>query len=458
MKLLAALLFVFIQDGELDRLLKDLDHDEIERRDRASEALRKLSPESLEIDRRLEAIARDMTAEAGRRADQVRKHRIAARLLTDPERVMERLASPDAGVRRMALQALMPRGGAVVPLIRGHLKDADANVQLVALQIVIAADNPEYLPDVRPFAEHPNLYTQAIPWLASKGDLAAAPPLRAQIERGNTWGIEHLARLRQVEDVRLFRTLMSDHVNYATLVLRSIRGWDEARKLLAREIRLLALDGLAEAILLYPEPRDPEFVSLLKSHRAKDNSAAAYVLAAAGDRDSIPLLMRLVRHRSLNGAIGMLGRLRTREGIWLFRKMLADAKSPEARDRAAYARAAGEIGGPEAEDLLIGLLDDAAEEVRYDAATSLGILKCRRALARLAVLLDDAVLFTRVVPPAAEASLLDHYECRASGVEPRQTRDAAAGAIAAIAGRTREGTLDEQCAAMRAWWEAQGSK
>lgn len=458
MRILAALLMVLTQDGELDRLLKDLDHEEIERRDRATDALRKLSPESLEVDRRLEAIARDTTSEAGKRADQVRKYRVAARLLTDPERVMERLASPDAGVRRAALQALLPRGGAVAPLIRGHLKDADVGVQQLALMIVMAADSAEYLPDVRPFAEHVQLYSQAIPWLVSKGDLSAAPPLRALLERGNMWGIEHLARLRQIEDVRLFRALMSDHSQLATSVLRSIRGWDEARKLLAREIRLLAVDGLAEAILLYPEPRDPEFVTLLKALRAKDNGAAAYVLAAAGDRDSIPLLMRQVRQRSLAGAIGMLGRLRAREAIWLFRKMLTDVKTPEARDRAAYARAAGEIGGTEAEDLLIGLLDDTAEEVRYDAATSLGILKCRRALSRLAVLLDDAVLFTRAIPPAAEASLLDHYECRASGVEPRQTREAAAVAIAAIAGRTREGTLDEQCAAWRAWWESETRK
>ena len=458
MKILAALLFVMMQDGELDRLLKDLDHEEIERRDRATDALRKLSPESLEVDRKLEAIGRDNTSEAGKRADQVRKYRVAARLLTDPERVMERLASPDAGIRRAALQALLPRGGAVAPLIRGHLKDADMGVQQLALMIVMATDSAEYLPDVRPFAEHPGLYSQAIPWLVSKGDLSAAPPLRAQLERGNTWGIEHLARLRQVEDVRLFRTLMSDHVNYAIQVLRSMRGWDEARKLLAREIRLLALDGMPEAILLYPEPRDPEFVSMLRAHRAKDNSAAAYVLAASGDRDSIPLLMRLVRHRSLAGAIGMLGRLRAREAIWLFRKMLADVKTPEARDRASYARAAGEIGGTEAEDLLIGLLDDPAEEVRFDAATSLGNLKCRRALSRLAVLLDDAVLFTRAIPPAGDASLLDYYECRASGVEPRQTREAAAGAIAAIAGKSREGTLDEQCAAWRAWWEIEARK
>jgi HEAT repeat protein len=445
-------LFLFVQAGEAERLIKELDHEEIERRERATEALRRLSPESFEIDRMLEALAREGTGEGAKRADQVRRHRIAARLLIDPDRVIQRLASPDANIRAVAVQALAQRGGAGAPLVRGLLQDANVAIQQTALQIMIAADNTEFLPDIRPFAEHPQLYQIVLPWLASKGDLAAAAPLRAQLNRGSFWALEHLCRLRQAEDIALLRTTLIDQPANAPHVMRAIRGWDEARTQLSREIRMLALEGLNEAILLGAGFRDADFVAGLRTLCQRESSAAAFALGSMGNREAIPYLMRLVRTKRLHAAIGLLGRLRAREAVWLFGRMLKESSPQEARDRAAYARALGDIGGPEAEDLLLVLIEDAGEEVRFEAAASLARLKCKKALPQLARALDDAVAFPRSVPPSPDAPVYELFEARSPVVEWRQGREAAVGAMASISGETREGTLDEQCAAWRAWW------
>jgi HEAT repeat protein len=448
MNFVAVLLVLLAQDPEFDRLLKDLDHEEIERREGATEGLRRLKPESLEIDRQLEAFVRETKGEAAKRAEQVRRIRIAARLLPDPDRVIERLASTDVNIRRAAIQALAQKGGAGAPLVRGLLQDSA--VQVDVLRILIAADSGDYLGDIRTFAEHPSLFQLALPWLAARGDLAAAGPLRAQMDRNNTtWALEHLARLRQSEDIPRLRALLVDNPWSAGNVFRNVRGWDEAKRELAREIRQHAIEGVGEAILLSSEVRDAEFVAALKSLLPRENPAAAFVLGAMGDRDAIPFLMRLVRQRSFPAAVAMLGRLRAREGVWLFRKLLSEPKPPEPRDRAAFARAMGEIGGPEAEDALLGLMQDASEEVRFDAAVSLGRLKCGRALQPLIVALDDAVAFSRGVPPTNDFDLVDW---KVGAAEWRQVREAASESLAAISGEKPAGTLDERVAAWRTWW------
>ena len=446
MNIAVALLLLLAQEPDLDNLLKDLDHEEIARRDRATEALRRLKPESVEIDKKLEALVKDGGGEVAKRADLVRRYRILARLLTDPDRILERLASPDANVRLAALGVLSKHGGAMAPIARGLLQDPQPGIQQTALNIVVAADNPEYLPDVRPLADHPNLYPTALPWLAARGDATAGPPLRAHVTRGNYWALEHLARLRQVEDIPLFRSTMSDQPNSASQVLRVIRGWDEAKRQLAREIRLLALEGVTEAVLLAADSKDAELAKALRALLTRENSAAAFALGSMGDRDAIPYLMRLVRLRRLHTAIGLLGRLRAREAVWLFQRMLAETPAVEPRDRAAYARALGDIGGEPAEDLLLILVEDAKEEVRFEAATSLGRLKCARALPALVRALDDAVAFQRPVPLPADAPVLDQFDGRCP-VEWRQGREAAAGALAAITGEERDAD------GWRAWQE-----
>ena len=446
MNIAAALLLLLAQEPDLDTLLKDLDHEEIARRDRATETLRRLKPDNVEIDKKLQALAKDGAGEVAKRADQIRQYRILARLLTEPDRVIERLASPDANVRLTALNVLSRYGGAGAPLARGLLQDTSPGVQQTALNIVIAADSADFLPDVRALADHPNLYPTVLPWLAARGDAAAGPPLRAHVARGNYWALDHLVRLRQVEDIPLLRSTMSDQPQSAAVVLRSIRAWDEAKRQLAREIRLFALEGMTEAILLAAESKDAEIATALRALLTRENSAAAFALGAMGDRNSIPYLMRLVRNRRLHTAIAMLGRLRAREAVWLFQRMLVESPAPDPRDRAAYARALGDIGGAPAEDLLLILAEDAKEEVRFEAAVSLGRLKCVRALSLLVRALDDAVAFQRSTPLPADAPVLDQFDGRCP-VEWKQGREAAAGALAAITGEEHDAD------GWRAWLE-----
>ncbi|HZN62340.1 MAG TPA: HEAT repeat domain-containing protein [Planctomycetota bacterium] len=457
-----AALLALIQEGDVDRLLKQLNHDEIEQRERAAEALRVLSPASLDIDRRLETLAREAGGELAARAERIRRLRIAGRISADPVRLVERLAAADLATRQQALAALVHRGGLGAPLVREFLQDADHNSRSWAVQIVIAADDPAYLPDLRALADHPQACWQVLPWLAARGDLAAAAPLRTRFDRGGqemSMALEPLARLKQAEDIPRIRAVMNDQPQLIPQALRAIRGWDEAKRQLAPVIHLMAGQGITEAVLLAAEGRDPAMVQKLKGLLASADQypAAAFALGSMGDRDAIPYLARLVRFRRLNSAIGLLGRLRSREAVWLFRRLLEDQKAPappDARDRAAFARALGEIGGSDAEDLLMTLLDDASEEARFDAADSLGRLQCRRALAPLVRALDDVVAFQRSVPPPPDAPLLDQYEGKAVAVEWRQGREAAARALASITGEKREGTLEEQAAAWREWWES----
>jgi HEAT repeat protein len=138
--------------------------------------------------------------------------------------------------------------------------------------------------------------------------------------------------------------------------------------------------------------------------------------------------------------------------VWLFRRLLGETPPPEPRDRAAYARALGRIGGSESEDLLLFMAEDANEEVRFDVAESLGMLKSTRALPQLIRSLDDAIAFQKPGPPSADATLYDQYEGRTGPAEWRQVREAAVASIEGIQGEKKSGTLEERAAAWRAWW------
>ena len=95
MHIAIALILLWCQEGEADRLVRELDHDDLDRREKASEALRKLELENLEIDRKLEKLAKASTGETAKRSEQIRRFRAATRLLPDPARIFERLASAD---------------------------------------------------------------------------------------------------------------------------------------------------------------------------------------------------------------------------------------------------------------------------------------------------------------------------------------------------------------------------
>lgn len=453
MNFTVAILFLLIQDGEVERLIRELDHEDIERRDRASETLRRLTPESVDIDRRLDTVARAGTSELSKRADRVRQWRIAGRFTPDPVRLVERLTSADLAIKMTTLSALSKRGGQGAPLVRDLLHDPSPDIRMWAARIIIAADDPAYLPDVRPLAENPQLAQTVLPWLAARGDLAAAAPLRAMIDTaGLQWAMDLLARLRQTDDIPRFRAILNDQPQFAPQLLRAIRGWEEAKRQLSAEIRYMAYDGIMEAVLVAADSRDTALAARFKALCAMENLPAVFALGAMGDREAAPFLLRAVRYRRLHSAIAILGRLRVREAVPVFRRLLGEAQVPEARDRAAYARALGEIGGTEAEDLLLFMMEDANEEVRFDAAMSLGRLKCRRALPQLARALDDGVVFPRPVQVAPGAPLLDQYESRPTATEWKQGREAAAIALESISGETREGTLDVRTAAWRAWW------
>jgi HEAT repeat protein len=456
MNLVAIALMLFVQESDLARLLRELDHDEIQRRDRAVAELRRLTPEDPAVDRALDELVEKGTPELAKLARQVQRFRLAARIVPDPDLLMDRLASPSRDLRAATLNSLLSRGGLAAPIARDLLADPEHSVRQVALQIVIASDSPAYLPDVRALIDDPNLGMMVLPWLAARHDISAAPPLRRIADTPNAnaaWAIEQLAKLRQAEDIDRVRVVLNEP-QQAGVALRAIRSWDEAKRRLATEIRLMAGLGVTEAVLIAADSRDPSLAPLLKELCRKENNGAAFALGTLGDRDAVPFLLKLVRYRRLNSAIGLLGRLKAREAVPLFRRMLAETQPPESRDRAAYAGALGEIGGPDAEDLLLKLLDDVHEEVRYEAASALGRLKCARATPQLLLALDDAVAFSRPLPIPADAPVLDLYDGRSPGREWRQGREAAAVALSAIHGVKLEGSLDAQVAALRAWGEA----
>src|SRR5688572_23502923 len=146
-------------------------------------------------------------------------------------------------IRSATVHMLARRGGSAAPIVRGLL--GETAVQQAVLHILIAADDPEYIPDIRAVVDNPNLQVAAVQWLVGRGDVSVAPTLRAMAERTPGWHLEQLARLRLPEDIPLFRNALEVNASH---YLRVIRNWPEARQKLAREIRSLAREGVSEAI------------------------------------------------------------------------------------------------------------------------------------------------------------------------------------------------------------------
>ncbi|HEY3226739.1 MAG TPA: HEAT repeat domain-containing protein [Planctomycetota bacterium] len=467
MNLLAYLLLALAQDPDAaaaSRLIEELENTGIDRRESAMVALRRYAPDNLEIDRLLGELARKIGGEVPLRAALVLRFRLAARLVLDPEKLISDLESEDPINRLSGVTRLLESGGRGAPLVAPLLKDADQNVCYHALRIVAASNDSRFAPDIRPLIEVTPLRTLAMQCLASMNDRSILPRLRRIVEtepNERAWAVPLLAQFRQMEDLPRLLSVFEHYPGLIPATISAMRRWEEGKRELAPALQRFAAEGISEAILLAADNPRPELAKILRTLCLRDatRAPAAFALAAMGDREAISFLLAEVRTKRHPASIAALGRLKAPEAVRLFRRMTAPGAPPLLpRERADFARAAGEIGGTEAEDFLLNLLEDFHEEVRFEAALGLGRLRTRRAVPFLACALDDAVGFNRISPPESSSPLLDQFEGRPSGTEWSQVREAAIRALASITGESRAGTLDEQAAAWRRWWEVSRPK
>jgi HEAT repeat protein len=479
--MITLILCLLIQEADVRRareLLELLEHSDADRREQAVRELRKHAIGNAEVDREIEEAYRTGSQESKLRLRAVLPVRVASRLVPDPVAFVDRLTSPNRDVRGEAARRLTRIPGAAVLAV--WFVD-DLQIAWYMIRILANSGDLRYAEAMRPLIDHPQVGQVALDALGRLGDLSIRPRLHELItSSGNLReaALIALVRMRQKDDLPFLAEILTGSDGSTTrAVVRTLRDWPEGKAALYSQIRGLAEEGLSDAMLVAADVGRKDLTAFLLQECAENRrlAQAAFALAWLGEKDAVPYLLNRARYgpERCVGILG-LGRLRAPEAIPLFRRLLGHAEGDAGRtlravlselevfdgrgqnrvytlrfgdpqqrtmERVYVAWALGEIGGPEAEAMLLELLDDPSENVRHEACRALGRAKSAKAVAKIVPLLDDATAFRRITPPG-ETSALGAYDAASSDGDPgewAQVREAACSALEAITGEKRAG-------------------
>ncbi|HEV2666939.1 MAG TPA: HEAT repeat domain-containing protein, partial [Blastocatellia bacterium] len=163
----------------------------------------------------------------------------------------------------------------------------------------------------------------------------------------------------------------------------SARSDDAVAALLAalgKERELAARKAIIYALARYPQPQvTSALIPFLKNRRSELRAAAAYALAEAGDPASAPALAEVLRQ---------------------------GGKDEGAFARSQAARGLGRVGGHDSIDLLTNALsNDRSQEVRREAAHSLGLIATSQDLKAIEALRNATLSNDPYLVSAAENAI-----------------------------------------------------
>ena len=149
---------------------------------------------------------------------------------------------------------------------------------------------------------------------------------------------------------------------------------------LRKERELAARKAIIYALARYPQPQvTSALIPFLKNKRSELRAAAAYALAEAGDPASAPALAEVLRQ---------------------------GGKDEDAFARSQAARGLGRVGGHDSIDLLTNALsNDRSQEVRREAALSLGLIATSQDLKAIEALRNATLTNDPYLVSAAENAI-----------------------------------------------------
>jgi HEAT repeat protein len=491
--LLTAWLF---QDA--DALLKRLGHDDPAVREAATQELQDLSPESVELDRKLERVASGGDLEAALRARQILSYRRLARKVPDWPDVIQGFRSAHFGERLSAVYTLSKAGVEAAPLLVKATGDSDKHVREAAVLSLAEMDVPElksiFYEIVKDLSFSFESRYAMLEALAKRGDEFARetvmfyldPSNQPNNEIRNAWPIYRLIELaagpfRGEQSLALLVKLSECEGGYLGMIMSFIGDWEEAKRAvyplvrfhIEREQGLWFINGLDEKALdTFSQLRVPE--ALPRLHHVLEEGRepapkAGYVIGKLKDAGAVPLLLRLLKHgridaeREFETALSItgawaLGEVGSADAVpsmlELWSQKTATPKRPGTHSELpAMLAALAKIGDDRATPVMLSALRHSEEEVRHAAADALGRMGARSAVRSLVTQIDDIVGFPYYNDTPSKFAVVNG-SFRIPQLKPVSTvREAVLEALPKITGAKFEGTQQEQVAAWKAWWK-----
>ena len=336
---MTALLVALLLFQDIDALLKQLGDEDPEVRDEATATLRKLQPDSTEIDDRLARLTNSRDPELAERSKRILSYRRLSHYVDQPDQLLERLASEDVTRRRWAVKALLNAGESAAPYLSDLVNDSDKEIRDLAIQGVAQFATPEcaealhrvlrnaqqrehwveclqglvtlkdarakalvfsLLRDAQRAGELVRNYPPTSPeedWsLMYTAILAAGGPFRGQES------LKQLKALFQRKLELLISTPMGYPQDVRTPILRAIADWKEARMAMRTEVMKALrepdpwwMPEVADVVIkLNPRERYPELRKLATN--CKYVVTVSMMLGKMRDLESVPVFLRILRY------------------------------------------------------------------------------------------------------------------------------------------------------------------